>query len=53
MHATSFSGSAYAIICVGDVHQIKTVLLEGIFYGVEAGIVVVNPFYYQEEDNDV
>ena len=28
-------------------------LLEGIFYGVEAGTVVVNPLYYQEADNGV
>ena len=25
--------------------------LERIFYGVEAGIVAVNPLYYQEKDN--
>ena len=28
-------------------------LLEGIFYGVEAGAVVVNPVCYQEEEDDV
>ena len=28
------------------------IVLEGIFH-VEAGTVVVNPLYYQEEDNDV
>ena len=28
-------------------------LLEGIFYGLEAGTVGVNPLYYQEEDKMV
>ena len=28
-------------------------LLEGIFNGVEAGTVVANSLYYQEEDNSV
>ena len=28
-------------------------VLEGMFNGVEAGTVVVNPLYYQEEDNGV
>ena len=26
------------------------IMLEGIFYGVEAGTVVVNPLYYQEDN---
>ena len=29
------------------------VILEGIFYGVEAGIVAVNQLYYQEKRNGV
>ena len=29
------------------------ILLEGMFGGVEAGTVVANPLYYQEEDNGV
>ena len=33
--------------------KVRGNMLEGIFYGVEAGTVVANPLHYLEEDNGV
>ena len=45
--------SLYETICGLDEYSNCSIVLDGKFYGVEAGTVVAIPLYYQEEDNGV